>query len=181
MGNTASNINWNPGDSTLGRTISGQSGGAFKGGVDYNPADSTAGAFANGNYGDAANQAAGGLGNIVKTGGDLSMALLNPAGGVSDLYNSISGTPQAAQRTATDRAGAAAQGAQEQQYGQQQQANAAANAAQQAATNTANTTNQTYLTNQANTLQAQQGEDAFNAARNAARQKNGTTLYGGWG
>ena len=53
--------------------------------------------------------------------------------------------------------------------------------AQNQALQVKNTADQTAMNNILTSNQAQSDADAFTNARNAARQKNGTALYGAWG
>jgi hypothetical protein len=174
MGQTASNINWNPGDSTLGRTLTGQEGSAFKDPNIWNPAQSTLGQFAQGNYDNALNQTMGGIGNAVNVGNDLGKTLWNPIGAGLDLGNSIGGQTQARNRQKQDEQNQAADyaGVQRDQQAQEQarQQQAAAQKAQQDKLNSYNLQQQTASE-----------ADAFTQARNAARRAKGTTLFGAWG
>ena len=174
MGDTRTNIDWDPSHSTIGQTITGQSGSALKGGVNWNPLDSTPGALAQGNFSGAANQAIGGAQNLANFGKDLNAGLLAPAAGIGALYNSATGQPQAAKRRDQDVAGQTAENDArifgEQQQQQQAQQQAAEQKAQQDKLSAYN-------------LQ-QQGvadEDAFTKARNAAIKAKGQTLFGAWG
>lgn len=178
MGDTASGINWNPGDSIFSRTIMGQNGGAFKGGVDWNPGNSTLGQAAQGNWGEAGRGLAGGVQNSMNLNKDLLGGLAAPLGGIRDVGESMFGTPQAAMRKRRDDLNAAQQGAQEQAQGNQQRQQEAYNAQQLASQNQAN---QAYQTGQATQDQSLAAEDAFTQARNAARKAKGQTLFGGWG
>lgn len=173
MGDTAK-VDWDPGHSTFGQTLTGGSGSAFKNPNVYDPNQSTLGAFGRGEYGNAFNQTVGGLKNTVKAGADIGLGALNPQKTYSDLYNSVGGEPQAAERRQRDITNQNAdndalvqQEQMQQQAGQQQ---AAAQKAQQDKLNSYN-------------LQ-QQGvadEDAFTQARNAARKAKGTSLFSAWG
>ncbi len=174
MGDTVSNINWNPGDSTLGRTLTGQDGSAFKDPNIYDPRQSTLGQYAQGNYGEALNQTMGGIGNVRNVGNDLGKTLWNPIGAGLDLGNSIGGQPQATKRRQQDEQNQAADyaGFQKEQNAQAvaRDQQAAAQKAQQDKLNSYNLQQQTASE-----------EDAFTQARNAARRARGTTLFGAWG
>lgn len=54
-------------------------------------------------------------------------------------------------------------------------------AQQNSARNAANQANQNYLNQQSTLAQSTADEDAYTAARNAARKAKGTTLFGAWG
>lgn len=174
MGDTRTNIDWDPSHSTIGQTITGQSGSAFKNPDIYDPNQSTGAQFAKGNYGEAANQALGGAKNLVQLGWNMEEGMLNPFKQAGDTYDTISGKPQAEKRHDQDVKNQTAdyegvQRAQEIQR-QQQEQQASAQKAQQDKLSAYN-------------LQ-QQGvadEDAFTKARNAAIKAKGQTLFGAWG
>ncbi len=174
MGDTAKNINWNPGDSSASRAIMGQSGGIK--GADWNPLNSTTGQVAQGNYGALR----GPLQNSVNFTKDLLGGIAAPLSGIQDLGASAAGIPQAAARHEKDLASAQVQGAQEQAYGQQQQGLAQQQQATDAAQQATNDANALYQKNQAGLTDTLNSENAFNAARNAARKAKGNTLYGAW-
>ena len=162
MGNSGGGIDWNPGNSPL-----------FKGGVDWNPGDSTLGQAAQGNWGEAARGAGGGLKNAMNLSQDLWSAAASPLGAAKDAYQTISGEKQAAERHRNDVTNADAENARQQQIAAQNKAQADAAAA-------ANQKNLDYQSQQAAMTSSLGAEDAFNRARNAARQAKGTALFGAY-
>ncbi len=168
------NIDWNLANSTAARTLTGQSGGAFSGGVDWDPRNSMLGQAAQGNWGEAGRGAMGGLQNAAGFNAQLLGGLASPAASIAGLVDSASGQPQAAARHKKDELSSEQLGAQQQgerQAGEAQQARAAADARR----------NAEFLTGQATANQTAADEDAFTAARNASRRARGNTLYQGWG
>jgi len=176
-GGNGFNINWNPGDSTLGRTISGQQGGAFKGGIDWDPRNSTMGQAAQGNWGEVGRGVTGGIQDAANFNKNLLGGLAAPGAALYGGVDSMFGTPQAALRKKHDDAASTAQGAQEQAQGNYQKQQEAYNQQQQKASTDANNA---YQSQQATLNQSLADEDAFTAARNAARRAKGTSLFGAY-
>lgn len=162
MGNTASNINWNPGDSPL-----------WKGTTDWDPRNSTLGQMSQGNWGETARGLEGGFNNAFNLSKDLTGAVVAYGQALGQIDQSISGVGAAADRRKkllddqnADNIAKQQRDAQAQyQFGLQQQGDKK---------------NQDYLAQMKQQEQNTADEDAFIRARNAARQAKGTALYGGY-
>lgn len=168
MGNSGGGggIDWDPFHSTLGTAVSGNPGAAWEQvKSSINPADSTAGTLLKGNIGKAGQDIAGGIQNGINANLDILGAGVT---GVPGAIYQQQGR-EAAQRQQVDRANAA--GANQQAIDQQMQANATA---------AANQKNMDYQSQQANMNASLGAEDAYNRARNAARQARGTALFGAY-